>query len=193
MPISLGRYLQESIAVLEKCLEDRALKEAVERTYDALLRAIALNKPILLCGNGGSAADAEHFAAELVCRYRVNRRAVNAMALSNSGALATAISNDFGYEEIFARQVEGLGQEEGVFVGITTSGQSPNIMRALQVAKEKCMVTIALIGSYSDSVSSHADIVIAVPSSMTSLVQQAHLVIYHHLCGALEKALQESF
>lgn len=184
-------YLNESINVLQACLGNDTLKNSVNAVADILIDAAKTHKPILIFGNGGSASDAEHFAAELVCRYRINRRSVNAIALSHSGALATAISNDLGYEHVFSRQVEGLAHEGGVCIGLTTSGTSKNIIKALHMAQQKGMTSIALIGEHTTAIAPYTHHIISVPCGITSLIQQAHLVIYHHLCDAVEKSILE--
>lgn len=179
-------YVRQSIDVMEGCLSS-TIQTALEQSVDMLHRAIVSRRPILICGNGGSASDAEHFAAELVCRYKKNREAFNVMALSNSGALATAISNDFGYASIFSRQVEAYAQKDGVFIGITTSGTSPNVLKAFTTAKNHQMQTIALTGAHTEDLSPNSDIILSIPSKDTPLIQQAHLLCYHFICDQLER------
>lgn len=179
-------YVRQSISVLESCLSP-SVYTALDQSIDLLHQTITARLPILICGNGGSASDAEHFAAELVCRYKKNRAAFNVMALSNSGALATAISNDFGYEHIFSRQVEAYAQKNGVLIGITTSGTSPNVLKALATAKNYGMKTISMTGAYTQEIAPQSDLILSIPSKDTPLIQQAHLVCYHFICDTLEK------
>lgn len=187
---NVSTYLSESIHVLQQCVMDSSLLAAVANVSTMLLKAVHEGLPILICGNGGSASDAEHFAAELVCRFRTNRKAINALALSNCGALATAISNDFGYEQVFARQVEAYGKKGGVLIGITTSGRSKNVIEALKIAQSRGMQTVAMTGSHILDVEPFSTAILSVPSKGTpDIIQQAHLCLYHFLCYKLEQAV----
>ena len=175
---------------LDALREDGAFLTSLETATSELIQAVTQNKMILICGNGGSAADADHFTTELVCRLHQNRRAVKAVALGTATGLNTAISNDLGYTQVFSRQVEALGEENGIFIGISTSGKSPNVVEAFKMAKEKGMTTIALIGSHRETFAPYSDITLSVPTGTTSFyVQQAHLCIYHYLCYQVEAYL----
>ena len=183
-------YIRNSVDYLDALREDGAFLTSLETATSALIQAVTQNKMILICGNGGSAADADHFTTELVCRLHQNRRAVKAVALGTAAGLNTAISNDLGYTQVFSRQVEALGEENGIFIGISTSGKSPNVLEAFKMAKEKGMTTIALIGSHGETFAPYSDITLSVHTGTTSFyVQQAHLCIYHYLCYQVETHL----
>ena len=150
---------------------------------DALTRG---NK-ILICGNGGSAADAQHIAAELVGYYENQRRSWPAIALTTDTSALTAVSNDLGFENVFARQVAGLAQAGDVLIAITTSGKSKNVLRAVEQAKERGCQTIALVGASAEILAPLCDIVVAVPASRTSRIQEAHITIGHLWCEIVDQ------
>ena len=179
--MTFSKYLRESMHILELVEQDQELQESLLKTIGVLIKAVKAQKPILICGNGGSASDAEHFAAELVGRYLKHRPAIKAYALTTTGATLTALSNDFGYDQVFARQVEALGEAGGVLIGLTTSGKSKNILEAFKAAREKNLHTIALIGSHRDSVKD-CNHILSIPSAHTPFIQQAHLCLYHYIC-----------
>lgn len=143
---------------------------------------------ILLMGNGGSAADAQHIAAELVVRYVKNRKALPAIALTTDSSILTATGNDFGFKQLFARQVEALAQPGDLVVGISTSGESENVVCALQKAKESGVETLGLTGQAAGRISQIADQTIRVPSTVTARVQEAHILIGHYWCEQVEAA-----
>jgi D-sedoheptulose 7-phosphate isomerase len=187
---------------------DRRLADAVDGTVAAhrafvaesgpeaaraagLIREAALaGRKVLVFGNGGSSTDAQHFAAELVVRYVRTRRAVAALALTSDGAVLTAAGNDFGFDAVFARQVEALGQPGDVAVGITTSGRSANVTKALQAAKAQGLVTIALTGRGGGDTVGLADVVVNVPSDVTARIQEVHLTWIHAVCEWIEDGLK---
>ena len=144
-------------------------------------------RPLLVCGNGGSAADAQHIAGELVGRFRKERKALPAIALGSDAAVLTALGNDYGYEQVFARQVEAYGVSGGLLWAISTSGNSPNILAAAERARRLGMRVLALTGSGGGKLAAHADLLLDVPSTETPLIQQAHQVIYHYLCESVEE------
>jgi D-sedoheptulose 7-phosphate isomerase len=141
---------------------------------------------ILFCGNGGSAADAQHIAAEFVVRYRKNRPALAALALTTDSSVLTATGNDFGYEEVFSRQVEALGNAGDLLVGISTSGTSPNVVRAVEVAKSMGIRTVAFCGGGKSGLAAIADIVLAPQTETTARIQECHLLAAHIICGLVE-------
>jgi D-sedoheptulose 7-phosphate isomerase len=164
-----------------------AIDEAsVERAVVAIQAALAADKPLLVCGNGGSAADAMHIAGELVGRYQKERRALRAMALAADPAVLTAWSNDYSYDTAFARQVEAFGEAGGVLLALSTSGNSKNVVAAAEAARKKAMTVIALTGAGGGKLGPKADILLAVPSTETPLIQQVHICIYHYLCAEVE-------
>ena len=144
---------------------------------------------LLLFGNGGSAADAQHIAAELIIRYKSDRAAISAIALTTDSSALTACGNDFGFEALFERQVEGLGQEGDVAIGISTSGNSPNVLRGLSKARSMELRTVGLTGGTGGQMREVCDALIVVPSSVTARIQEMHITIGHVLCKALEQRL----
>lgn len=178
-------YLDASRATLIAAGD--AIDEArVERAVATIHAALAADKPLLICGNGGSAADAMHIAAELVGRYKKERRALKAIALAADPAVLTAWSNDYGYDGVFARQVEALGEIGGVLLALSTSGNSSNVVAAAEAARKKSMTVIALTGAGGGKLAAKTDILLAVPAADTPLVQQVHLCLYHYLCAEVE-------
>ena len=160
----------------------RAILTAAEAMRDALDRG----GKIVVFGNGGSAADSQHFAAELVGRFRVARQALSAIALTTDTSVITSIANDFSYEQVFVRQIQALGRVQDVAFAISTSGRSPNVLEALAEARRRQMTTIAMVGSWTDGVAAVADIVIAVPAESTARVQEAHRTAMHAICELIE-------
>lgn len=149
--------------------------------------ALTSDRKILICGNGGSAADAQHIAAELVGCYEKQRRSWPAVALTTDTSALTAVSNDLGYEQVFARQVAGLAQVGDVLIAISTSGKSKNILRAAESARERGCKTIALTGATADPLGALCDITVAVPSTRTARVQEAHITIGHLWCEMVDR------
>jgi len=144
---------------------------------------------VLLFGNGGSAADAQHIAAELMVRYKTDRRAIAAIALTTDSSALTACGNDFGFEALFERQIEGLGRHGDVAVGISTSGNSVNVLRGLKCARRRGLKTIGLSGGAGGRMHEYCDALIVVPSSVTARIQEMHITIGHILCKSLEQRL----
>ena len=146
-------------------------------------------RKILIAGNGGSAADAQHFAAELVGRFQVNRRALPCIALTTDTSNLTAIGNDFGFREVFARQVEALGREGDAFIGISTSGNSENIISAVEEAKRQNMATIGLLGRDGGKLADMVDHAVIVPHDVTARIQEAHIFILHYWADCIERSI----
>ncbi|WP_456420253.1 D-sedoheptulose 7-phosphate isomerase [Methanocaldococcus infernus] len=180
-------YFKESAEIKIKFIEENEekLKEAIEKIIEALERG---NK-ILICGNGGSAADAQHFAAELVGRFKLERKGLPAIALTTDTSILTAIGNDYSFDNIFERQVEALGKEGDVLIGISTSGNSENVIRAVKKAKELNIYTIGLLGKGGGKLKDLVDLALIVPSNNTPRIQECHVTIYHVICEEVEKRL----
>jgi len=159
---------------------------AILTAAGAMRDALARGGKIVVFGNGGSAADSQHFAAELVGRFRVARQALSAIALTTDTSVITSIANDFSYEQVFVRQIQALGRVQDVAFAISTSGRSPNVLEALAEARRRQMTTIAMVGSWTDGVAAVADIVIAVPAQSTARVQEAHRTAMHAICELIE-------
>jgi D-sedoheptulose 7-phosphate isomerase len=181
--------IEESI-VLKKKVKDE-LSEKIIEISEVLADCIKNGGKLLLCGNGGSAADAQHFAGELVVRLSSDytRSALPAITLSSNDYVLTACANDFGFEQIFSRQIEALGKPEDVLLCISTSGNSPNLIEAVKKAKEKKMKTIGLLGKDGGKMAKLADFSLVVPSQRTQRIQEVHITICHILTSLIEKAL----
>lgn len=181
-------YLGDSAHVLTLVAD--ACGAAIEDAAGVLVEAFRGEGKLLLCGNGGSAADCQHMAAELVSRFspRIERRALPAIALTTDTSFLTAFANDCGYEGVFARQVEAHGRRGDVLLAISTSGNSPNVIAAARIARQLGIAVIALTGARG-ALQSHADVLIAIPSADTQHIQQAHLAVEHLLCGLVENAM----
>lgn len=180
--------IKESIAVKQNIIDGEALK-TIEDIALEIIRAIKNGGKILVFGNGGSAADAQHMAAELVGRFKKERKAVPAIALTTNTSTLTALSNDYGYDASFSRQVEAFGGKGDVAVAISTSGNAKNVIRAVETAKKMGMKTIALTGKGGGGVKEASDISLVVPSSDTARVQESHIVIIHAICELVEENL----
>ena len=152
-------------------------------------RAITSGNKILTCGNGGSAAEAQHFIAELVGRFLTEREPLAGVALTVDTSVLTAVGNDYGYDEVFARQVKGIGKPGDVLLAISTSGSSPNVLKALAAARECGLVTIALVGEESSPELDACDLVITIPDPSTPRIQEMHLVVLHLICELVDNAL----
>ena len=185
---SIRTYIGQSIDVLEH-MNDEQVVAPLSRAASIAVELLSRGNKILFAGNGGSAGDAQHFAGELISRFRYDRPALAAIALSTDTSVLTAIGNDYGYDYTFARQVEGLGRVGDMFVGISTSGRSPNILRALRAARAARLVTLGLTGRDGGEMASLCDIEIRIPSHSTPLIQQGHLVVGHLFCDLIEMAI----
>lgn len=183
--------IRDSIAIKSKLLEDEELLSNIEKLAIALTAAIGKGGKLLICGNGGSACDALHIAAELVGRFRRERRAFPAIALNADVASMTAIANDYGYETIFARQVEAYASPGDLFLGISTSGNSGNVRLAAAAAKDHGLQTAALLGDKGGRLASQVDYPVIVPGSVTARIQECHILIGHILCEMAEAKLAD--
>jgi D-sedoheptulose 7-phosphate isomerase len=183
------RRIRESIEAQQGLLEPSVVA-AVVSAAEAITGALRDGGKLLAFGNGGSAADATHFAAELVGRYLLERDGLPAISLSDNASALTAISNDYGYERVFARQVEALGRPGDVALGISTSGRSANVLAGLTAARAGGLATLALTGGNGGPMREAADVCIAVPSAETPRVQEGHTLVAHVLCELVERALR---
>ena len=181
----LTNSLQEHLETFQKLLD--SLLPDIERSGQMICDALTSGKKILLRGNGGSAADAQHIAAELVGCYEKQRRSWPAIALTTDTSALTAVSNDLGYEEVFARQLAGLAQRDDILIAISTSGRSKNVLKAAERARELGCRTIALTGASSDPLGSICDLTVAVPAKRTSRIQEAHITIGHLWCELVDQ------
>ena len=181
--------ISDSIRVKQKILEDASLVRLVKRVADECTEACRCGKRVLLAGNGGSAADAQHIAAEFVSRYAFDRPGLASIAFTTDTSMLTAIGNDYGYDQIFRRQLEANGRRGDVFFGIITSGNSANVVNALHRAQELGIVSVGLTGQSGGNMEAYCDYCIKVPSKSTLSIQESHIMLGHIICGIVEKAL----
>jgi len=186
----LSNSLQEHLETFQTLLGSTLFD--IERSGQVIIDVLKSGKKVLVCGNGGSAADAQHIAAELVGRYEKARRSFPAIALTTDTSALTAISNDFGFDEVFARQIAGLAQAGDVLIAISTSGKSPNVLKAVEKAREQGCRTIALTGATAEPLASACEVAVIVPSQRTSRVQEAHITIGHLWCEMIDELMSDT-
>ena len=182
-------YLVRSRDTLAAAIADPNFVATLAAIVDRVAAALAAGNKVLLAGNGGSAADAQHLAGEILGRFNYDRAPVAAIALTTDSSILTAIGNDYGYERLFERQILGLGCAGDVFFAISTSGRSANILRAIDAARQKQIVTVGLTGRTGGEMSSRCDICLHAPSDSTPLIQQIHIAAGHIVCGLVEERL----
>lgn len=178
------KLLDEHIEIFQKIRDNLIIFDSAKHIKEALKK----NK-ILICGNGGSAADSQHFAAELIGRFEKDRDSLPAIALTTDTSILTAVGNDYGYDSIFAKQVNGLGKEGDVLIGISTSGNSENVIMAVEAAKEKKMTTIGLLGKDGGKLKDMVDFPVVVPHDVTARIQEVHIFILHFWAAVIEREL----
>ena len=186
--MSFESYCRESAQVLESAAREWG-QARLDAAVEAVTGALRAGKPLLVCGNGGSAADAMHLTGELVGRFLLERKPLQAICLSSNTAVLTAWANDYSYETVFSRQVEAYGQAGAVLIGLSTSGNSQNVVAAFEQARAMDMRSIALTGAGGGRLAPLAEHLFAVPTRSTPLIQQAHLCLYHYLCRAIEREM----
>ena len=185
----IRKSIKSSIDAQQNLLADANAMAEIVKVCCAIVAAFRQGNKVLLFGNGGSAADAQHIAADFVGRFAFNRAALAAIALGVNGSSLTAIGNDYGFERVFARQVEALGRAGDVAVGISTSGNSPNVLRAVHVAREKKLISVGLAGRTGGKLRTAVEHCICIPSDQTPRVQEAHILTGHILCELIEETL----
>jgi D-sedoheptulose 7-phosphate isomerase len=183
----IRNQLQDHRSMID--LLERDLVPSIAEMSNLVSAALANGNKLLVMGNGGSAADSQHFVAEIVGRFKMERRALPAVALSTDTSILTAIGNDYGFESIFSRQVEALAAPGDIVVGLSTSGNSPNVLKALNTARERGCRTIGLLGKDGGSITSACDLSLVVPFKNTPRIQEGHITIIHIVCDLVEKAL----
>ena len=181
--------IEDSILVKKKILEDNQFLEKILIISNLVINSIKTNNKVIIAGNGGSAADSQHIAGEFVSRFYFDRPALPALALTTDTSILTAIGNDYGYEKIFSRQLEATGNANDIFLAISTSGNSQNIMEALKVCKTKKILSIGLTGNSGGKMRNHCDYLLNVPSEETPRIQESHILIGHLICSYVEKNL----
>lgn len=182
----IKNYLENSLVIKNKLLADETLLRKIEKVALSIEDVYSRGRKVLIAGNGGSAGDAQHIAAELVSRFFYDRPGLSAVALTTDTSMLTAIGNDYGFEKIFSRQVQAQGVEGDIFIGISTSGNSSNIIEAVSEAKAKGIQTVALCGS-EGSLAASVDIALEIPSDCTPYIQECHICVGHILCALVEK------
>jgi D-sedoheptulose 7-phosphate isomerase len=187
----IATHFERSREALQRATQDAELLATTKAIAAAIIGALLAGNKLLLIGNGGSAADAQHIAAEIVGRYKQDRGAYAAVALTADTSALTAIGNDCGFEQVFARQVEGLGQRGDVLMALTTSGRSPNILAALRTARQRGLVTIGFTGAHGETLCEHCDHLFISPSDDTPVIQQIHLTAAHAICDAVEQEMMQ--
>ncbi len=186
MKKKISDYIKNSILTVRNL---EGISDKIESAARLMVETFKNGNKLIIFGNGGSAADSQHIAAELVSRFRKERGTLPAIALSTNTSIITAVSNDYDFSDVFSRQVEALAGENDLILAISTSGNSSNVIKAARYAKEKNLKLIALTGSSGGELRKYADILINVPSSTTSHIQEGHLVVYHTLCHLIEEEL----
>lgn len=178
--------INDSLSLKEKVLKDPALVATTVKAIDTITQAFQNGNKVLFCGNGGSAADAQHLAAEFSGRFYKNRRALPAEALHCNTSYLTAVANDYHYDDIYARLLDGIGFKGDVIIGMSTSGNSPNVVKAFEVAREKGIITIGMTGEGGGKMQDLSDILVDIPSKTTPRIQECHMLIGHIICELVE-------
>ncbi len=187
MQDQIQKIIQASIDVKLKVLENKELQQTVAKSVTALVTAFKNGNKVLFCGNGGSAADAQHLAAEFSGRFYTDREALPAEALHVNTSYITAVANDYSYDVVYSRMVQGIGKKGDVLVGLSTSGNSPNIVKAFETARSKEMITIAFTGATGGKMKDISDLLINVPSTDTPRIQESHILLGHIICQLVEE------
>ncbi|KOP71881.1 phosphoheptose isomerase [Bacillus sp. FJAT-21945] len=185
----MNDQIMNSIQVKQNIINDKKLMELIEQVSLQAIEVYKKGNKIILGGNGGSAADAQHIAGELVSRFYFDRPGLSALALTTDTSILTAIGNDYGYERLFSRQIQANGNQGDMFIGISTSGNSPNILKALEECKAQNIITVGLTGGQGGLMEELCDYCIKVPSNETPRVQESHILIGHIICSIVEEAI----
>lgn len=185
----IENYIQASIDTKQKILNDKNILATIQNSADAIIKAYKNGKKVLTAGNGGSAGDAQHIAGELVSKFFFDRPGLSAFSLATDTSILTAIGNDYGYEKSFSRQIHANANEGDVFIAISTSGNSKNIVNAILEAKKKNVITIGLVGQKACEMDTLCDYIIKVPSESTPTIQESHIMIGHIICAIVEEAI----
>lgn len=186
----IAKRIKESIDVKKGLLNDSDFLDILSRLSEAIANAFRKGQRLILCGNGGSASDALHFAGEMVGRFQLERQAWSVIVLNSDVATMTAVANDYGYDNVFARQAEGHVREGDVFIGISTSGNSENVYRAIKTAREKGAIVGALLGKDGGRIKDAVEYPLVVPSNCTARIQECHILLIHIICEIVEERLK---
>lgn len=185
----ISDQVKQSYEIKKRIVDDPQMIHLIQTICNKAIEVYQNGKKTLIAGNGGSAADAQHIAGEFVSRFYFDRPGLASIALTTDSSILTAIGNDYGYERLFSRQIQANGNEGDMFIGISTSGNSANIIKALEECKEKGIITIGLTGANGNQMEALCDYCIKVPSNETPRIQEAHILIGHIICAAVEKAI----
>ena len=185
----IKNQIKKSYETKQAIYNDEVLLQKLEEVSKKCVELYKVGKKTILAGNGGSAADAQHIAAEMVGRYGFDRPSLPSLALTTDTSALTAIGNDYGYDQVFSRQLDGMGQDGDLFIGISTSGNSKNLINAFEVAKKKNILSVALVGKDGGEMAKLADIALVVPSDSTPRIQESHILIGHIICDIIEKEI----
>jgi len=183
----IKKIIKASIDTKQSVLQNEGLLKTIDTSVDVIVKAFRNGKRVYFCGNGGSAADAQHLAAEFSGRFYTDRKALPAEALHCNTSYLTAVGNDYGFEEIYSRLIDGIGEQGDVLVGLSTSGNSPNILKAFKTAKKKEMITIGFTGKSGGEMRQLCDHLINIPSSDTPRIQESHIMVGHIICQLVEE------
>ena len=189
MQSKISEILQHSISVKQQVLENTAILNCMEAVTKEIVACFKRDGKLLFCGNGGSAADAQHLAAEFSGRFYIDRKALPAEALHCNTSYLTAVANDYGYDVVYSRMIDGIGEKGDVLIGLSTSGNSVNIIKAFEVAREKGIHTISFTGTTGGEMKSMSDYLINVPSADTPRIQESHITIGHIICQLVEEKI----
>jgi D-sedoheptulose 7-phosphate isomerase len=187
----IAAHLKLSRDAIERAGQDANLLDAARKIADVIAAGLRGGNKLLIVGNGGSAADAQHIAAEIVGRYKKDRPAYAAIALTTDTSALTAIGNDYGFDHVFSRQVEGLGRRGDILLALTTSGRSPNILSGLKTARQQGLVTIGFTGAKGVGLAASCDHLLVAPSDDTAVIQQIHMAFAHGICEVIEQTLMQ--
>ena len=189
MATDIKKLIADSIATKQLVLDDQELLASIKKAAEACIEAFKNDKKVLFCGNGGSAADAQHISAELSGRFYTDRPPLYSEALHVNSSYMTAVANDYSYDVVYSRMVEACGRKGDVLVGITTSGNSKNILAAMETAKKQGMITIGMTGKSGGKMNDCCDVMLRVPSADTPRIQESHILIGHIICQLIEETI----
>ena len=187
--MDLKKYIKTTIETKTNILEDENIIDTINKIVEVIAQAYKNNNKVLTAGNGGSACDAQHIAGELVSRFFKDRAPLNALSLTSNTPLLTSIGNDYSFEDVYARQIQGYATKGDVFIALSTSGNSKNIVKAIEEAKKKNVITIGLVGKKECDMDRICDYLIKIPSEITPIIQESHIMICHIICAMVEEKI----
>ena len=185
----IKKNIKDSLKIKKELIKNETLIKQIVEIADLIIKAFKTEKKLLFCGNGGSAADAQHLAAEFSGRYYLNRAPLHAEALHTDTSFMTAVANDFSFDEVYFRLIKGIGKDGDILIGMSTSGNSKNVTKALEQAKKQGLITIGFTGKKGGEMNNHCDLIINIPSNDTPRIQECHLMLGHAICELVEKEL----